>query len=271
MKMDPHDAWLTFQLVKIKITSVKARECDIYNLTSQAEDEEEEVVRGKRIPVKRRHDDFVPLESDDEEEMMGGKLPAFPPVPNKLQFTPRSETDMVSVAQGSPHLSTSSSRHESPVPTTSTPRTQQASEKTPRGPPRHGYRSRTRSFDGSSITSSHSGSRHHRHSIKSRSRSRSGSRHSVRSRHDDMHDRSRDTGHGAVGLFSNALLAKFNMKGKGNKGKLALEKTRCFGAVQGRIHTAERILPEIGDALRFGYFVNTELGLAEAQRGGARF
>ncbi|KAJ8386080.1 hypothetical protein AAFF_G00176740 [Aldrovandia affinis] len=104
--------------------------------------------------------------------MPSGKLPAFPPVPNKLQFTPRSETDMVSVAQGSPHLSTSSSqhssvavlqrregarhespalttstpssRHESPVPTTSTPRTQQASEKTPRGPPRHGYRSRTR-------------------------------------------------------------------------------------------------------------------------------
>ncbi|KAJ8384189.1 hypothetical protein AAFF_G00208070 [Aldrovandia affinis] len=54
-----------------------------------------------------------------------------------------------------------------------------------------------------SITSSHSGSRHHRHSIKSRSRSRSGSRHSVRSRHDDMHDRSRDTGHGAVGYRYN--------------------------------------------------------------------
>ncbi|KAJ8371745.1 hypothetical protein AAFF_G00302520 [Aldrovandia affinis] len=65
-------------------------------------------------------------------------------------------------------------------------------------------------------------------------------------------------------LFSNALLAKFNMKGKGNKGKLALEKTRCFGAVQAAVMkfnaeaTEEAIRQHAGDHIKH----------APARRGG---
>ncbi|KAJ8394480.1 hypothetical protein AAFF_G00046910, partial [Aldrovandia affinis] len=57
-------------------------------------------------------------------------------------------------------------------------------------------------------------------------------------------------------LFSNALLAKFNMKGKGNKGKLALEKTRCFGAVQAAVMkfsaeaTEEALRQHAGDHIK---------------------
>ncbi|MED6295048.1 hypothetical protein CHARACLAT_027403 [Characodon lateralis] len=37
----PEDDWMTFPLIKIKITSAKRHECESYNLTSQAEDNEE--------------------------------------------------------------------------------------------------------------------------------------------------------------------------------------------------------------------------------------
>ncbi|KAJ7995083.1 hypothetical protein DPEC_G00256240 [Dallia pectoralis] len=44
----------------------------------------------------------------------------------------------------------------------------------------------------------------------------------------------------AVGwLFSNSLMARFNMKGKGTKGKTALEKTKVYIAIQDGVMTCD--------------------------------
>ncbi|KAK5617546.1 hypothetical protein CRENBAI_004153 [Crenichthys baileyi] len=58
-----------------------------------------------------------------------------------------------------------------------------------------------------------------------------------------------------ITLFTNALMAKFNMKGKGKQGKRSLEKTKVYGAIKDgnmngdeaatediiRIHAAEHL------------------------------
>ncbi|XP_058643603.1 uncharacterized protein LOC131547221 isoform X3 [Onychostoma macrolepis] len=86
----PQDDWMTFTLVKRKMTSVSIRECDDYDMKSHVEEEEEEdeeAVRRKK--TKRNFDDYV-LESDDleeEEENMTDaiiKAPSFPIPPSKV-------------------------------------------------------------------------------------------------------------------------------------------------------------------------------------------
>ncbi|MEQ2267935.1 hypothetical protein XENORESO_012655 [Xenotaenia resolanae] len=45
-------------------------------------------------------------------------------------------------------------------------------------------------------------------------------------------------------LFTNALMAKFNMKGKGNQGKRSLEKTKVYGAIKDGIMTGDEAATE---------------------------
>ncbi|KAJ7992789.1 hypothetical protein DPEC_G00282340 [Dallia pectoralis] len=74
----PKDDWMTFTLVKRKITSVNIRECDDYDMTSHVEEEEEEneEVEGRRKKTKRKFDDYV----------LGViiKAPSFPIPPTKV-------------------------------------------------------------------------------------------------------------------------------------------------------------------------------------------
>ncbi|KAK2905449.1 hypothetical protein Q8A67_007248 [Cirrhinus molitorella] len=86
----PQDDWMTFTLVKRKMTSVSIRDCDEYDLTSHVEEEDEEdeeEVRRKK--TKRNFDDYV-LESDyleeDEDNITDAviKVPPFPIPPAKV-------------------------------------------------------------------------------------------------------------------------------------------------------------------------------------------
>ncbi|MED6250248.1 hypothetical protein ATANTOWER_027698 [Ataeniobius toweri] len=55
-KINPKDDWMKFPLIKIKITSAKRHECESYNLTSQAEDDEEDqdlATRSERSRAKK--------------------------------------------------------------------------------------------------------------------------------------------------------------------------------------------------------------------------
>ncbi|KAF4114378.1 hypothetical protein G5714_004601 [Onychostoma macrolepis] len=93
-KINPHDDWMTFSLIKIKLTSDKRRECDTYNLTSQAE-EDDEVIRSTRKRTKKViPEGFVRNElTDSDESVRGVKLPTFPAAPRKLQ--PIEDTNML--------------------------------------------------------------------------------------------------------------------------------------------------------------------------------
>ncbi|XP_061586866.1 serine/arginine repetitive matrix protein 1-like [Cololabis saira] len=87
-RVEPEEDWLVFPLLKIKMTSAKRRECAIYNLTSLAEDEEEDDERpAKKRPRKKKNiPDF--LENDtsesDEESNRGPTLSSFPEPPAKV-------------------------------------------------------------------------------------------------------------------------------------------------------------------------------------------
>ncbi|MEQ2191829.1 hypothetical protein XENOCAPTIV_003111 [Xenoophorus captivus] len=45
-------------------------------------------------------------------------------------------------------------------------------------------------------------------------------------------------------LFTNALMAKFNMKGKGKQGKRSLEKTKIYGVIKDGIMTGDEAATE---------------------------
>ncbi|KAL2095483.1 hypothetical protein ACEWY4_010202 [Coilia grayii] len=80
---------MCYNLIKIKMTSAKRRECAIYNLTSQTEEEAEE-----DVPIKTRRertkrgipDDFVTQASTDSEgeDIRAAQLPSYPKAPEKL-------------------------------------------------------------------------------------------------------------------------------------------------------------------------------------------
>ncbi|TDH05308.1 hypothetical protein EPR50_G00142120 [Perca flavescens] len=88
-KHPPQHDWMTFTLVKRKMTSVNICECDDYDMTSYVEEEEQEneEVRGRRKKTQRKFEDYV-LESDEleaEENVTGAiiKAPSFPIPPTK--------------------------------------------------------------------------------------------------------------------------------------------------------------------------------------------
>ncbi|XP_041860859.1 myb-like protein V [Melanotaenia boesemani] len=102
-KMNPKDDWMTFPLIKIKFTSDVHRQCENYNLTSQAEDDDKDEDEGvgvvKRNRMKKKlPDGFVRNElsdSDEEGHSDGGvKLPNYPAPPEKLQ--PIQDKDVMS-------------------------------------------------------------------------------------------------------------------------------------------------------------------------------
>ncbi|XP_063061789.1 uncharacterized protein si:dkey-242h9.3 isoform X2 [Engraulis encrasicolus] len=101
-RITPQPDWLTFPLVKVKFTSDNRRECENYDLTSQAEDDnEEDVCVLKRTRTKKKLPaDFVRngLSDSDEEDgdrALGVELPNFPAPPPKVQNT--AEPDMSSL------------------------------------------------------------------------------------------------------------------------------------------------------------------------------
>ncbi|XP_041967539.1 uncharacterized protein LOC121724676 isoform X3 [Alosa sapidissima] len=74
----------------------KRRECDTYNLTSQAEEDDNEVIKLTRKRTKKGiPEDFVRsgLTDSNEESVMAVKLPTFPTAPRKLQ--PIEDTNML--------------------------------------------------------------------------------------------------------------------------------------------------------------------------------
>ncbi|KAL0967861.1 hypothetical protein UPYG_G00258540 [Umbra pygmaea] len=79
-KINPQDDWMTFPLIKKKITSAKRCECNNYNLTSQAEEEEENdddvQIRSTRRRTKKGPGWF---------NRNGANLPDCPTAPRKLQ------------------------------------------------------------------------------------------------------------------------------------------------------------------------------------------
>ncbi|XP_039679334.1 uncharacterized protein LOC120573590 isoform X1 [Perca fluviatilis] len=91
-KINPQDDWMTFPLIKIKMTSAKRCECNNYNLTSQAEEDDEDdegLIKLMRKRTKKGPPDgFVRNEltdSDEVENVGGDNLPKCPTPPRKLQ------------------------------------------------------------------------------------------------------------------------------------------------------------------------------------------
>ncbi|KAJ8016303.1 hypothetical protein DPEC_G00005790 [Dallia pectoralis] len=89
-KINPQRDWMTFPLIKIKMTSANRCECNNYNLTGQAEEGDDEegdelIIRSVRKRTKKGPlDGFV--RNDEEEENVGGHtLPKYPTAPRKLQ------------------------------------------------------------------------------------------------------------------------------------------------------------------------------------------
>ncbi|KAL1258262.1 hypothetical protein QQF64_011506 [Cirrhinus molitorella] len=93
-KINPQDDWMTFSLIKIKMTSDKRRECDAYNLTSQTEEDDEVITSTRKRTKKGIPEGFVRNElTDSDESVRGVKLPPFPTAPRKLQ--PIEDTNML--------------------------------------------------------------------------------------------------------------------------------------------------------------------------------
>ncbi|XP_031167926.2 uncharacterized protein LOC116059064 [Sander lucioperca] len=226
-KINPQDDWITFPLIKIKMTSAKRCECNNYNLTSQAEDEEEEddddevMIRSTRKRTKKGPPDgFVRNEltdSDEVENVGGDNLPKCPTAPRKLQSI--QDPNMMHAAysghRASSHPVKPADRSRGREMTT--PHFQDAStalrrrdlsllrsRHATRGCARDGYRSRA--SGGSSIRSKHSDVSRSRSRSRSKSWHSDGSRHTAKSRHEvsrhsdcsspaarSRHDRSRNS------------------------------------------------------------------------------
>ncbi|XP_013884691.1 uncharacterized protein LOC106533035, partial [Austrofundulus limnaeus] len=196
-KINPGNDWMTFPLIKIKMTSVKRRECESYNFTSHAEDDDEDqdmATTSKRIRTKKGAPaGFVSdLTSDEEESINGVRLPNFPTAPQKLPSIHKNNTDLsgfVGRQSASEEIQDGYRSRSGSGSSTMSRRVDDSSRSGSRCQVR-ASRSRFRRQD---LTfRSRSGSRHRIHA--SRSRSRSGSRrqvHASGSRSQDHASRSR--------------------------------------------------------------------------------
>ncbi|KAJ8001024.1 hypothetical protein DPEC_G00186510 [Dallia pectoralis] len=72
--LPPQEDWLSFELVKVKVTSVSRQECEKYNYTS-AQTEEEDTVSQKRMKKRRTLEDYVQGSdlSPEEDEFLPDK------------------------------------------------------------------------------------------------------------------------------------------------------------------------------------------------------
>ncbi|XP_048016569.1 zinc finger CCCH domain-containing protein 18-like isoform X2 [Megalobrama amblycephala] len=85
--LQPQEDWLSFEFVKVKVTSVSRQECEKYNYTS-AQTEEEDTVSQKRMKKRRKFEDYVQgsdLSPEEDESLPDKKkedtvlLPVPPP------------------------------------------------------------------------------------------------------------------------------------------------------------------------------------------------
>ncbi|XDV29262.1 hypothetical protein PO909_032399 [Leuciscus waleckii] len=85
--LQPQEDWLSFEFVKVKVTSVSRQECEKYNYTS-AQTEEEDTVCQKRMKKRRKFEDYVQgsdLSPEEDEPLPDKKkedtvlLPVPPP------------------------------------------------------------------------------------------------------------------------------------------------------------------------------------------------
>ncbi|XP_026094006.1 serine/threonine-protein kinase PRP4 homolog isoform X4 [Carassius auratus] len=85
--LQPEEDWLSFEFVKVKVTSVSRQECEKYNYTS-AQTEEEDTVSQKRMKKRRKFEDYVQgsdLSPEEDESLPDKKkedtvlLPVPPP------------------------------------------------------------------------------------------------------------------------------------------------------------------------------------------------
>ncbi|KAK9977138.1 hypothetical protein ABG768_018959 [Culter alburnus] len=72
--LQPQEDWLSFEFVKVKVTSVSRQECEKYNYTS-AQTEEEDTVSQKRMKKRRKFEDYVQGSdlSPEEDESLPDK------------------------------------------------------------------------------------------------------------------------------------------------------------------------------------------------------
>ncbi|KAK9976609.1 hypothetical protein ABG768_021814, partial [Culter alburnus] len=95
--LQPQEDWLSFEFVKVKVTSVSRQECEKYNYTS-AQTEEEDTVSQKRMKKRRKFEDYVQgsdLSPEEDESLPDKKkedtvlLPVPPPKGSRLSRTPQ--------------------------------------------------------------------------------------------------------------------------------------------------------------------------------------
>ncbi|KAF4118169.1 hypothetical protein G5714_000220 [Onychostoma macrolepis] len=245
----------------IQLQRVSIRECDDYDMTSHVEEEEEEdeeAVRRKK--TKRNFDDYV-LESEDleeEEENMTDaiiKVPSFPIPPSKVTKSIQMESagfnrkftvtklwtlkfnlnrQVLGPGTDSGHLNVN-----------------RASQLKGAG---SSHQSSHSDVSQHSDGSQYSGGSHH----SKRYRHRKQSRHSDQSRDSNQMQQGkldslvlqlariggkdvRDCVHKILDrLFTNRLMAKFNMKGKGKQQKLPLETTKTYEAINAAVMKWDR-------------------------------
>ncbi|XP_026093997.1 serine/threonine-protein kinase PRP4 homolog isoform X3 [Carassius auratus] len=99
--LQPEEDWLSFEFVKVKVTSVSRQECEKYNYTS-AQTEEEDTVSQKRMKKRRKFEDYVQgsdLSPEEDESLPDKKkgqnamlleLPAPPELANTTIRQPES-------------------------------------------------------------------------------------------------------------------------------------------------------------------------------------
>ncbi|XP_077065757.1 uncharacterized protein LOC143718621 [Siphateles boraxobius] len=71
-KLNPMEDWLTFQLVKIKMTSENEKDCELYDYTSSAQTDHENITTmpyKKRVVKKRKHEDYMEWSIISEDDV----------------------------------------------------------------------------------------------------------------------------------------------------------------------------------------------------------
>ncbi|XP_026071332.1 protein SON-like [Carassius auratus] len=99
--LQPEEDWLSFEFLKVKVTSVSRQECEKYNYTS-AQTEEEDTVSQKRMKKRRKFEDYIQgsdLSPEEDESLPDKKkgqnamlleLPAPPELANTTIRQPES-------------------------------------------------------------------------------------------------------------------------------------------------------------------------------------
>ncbi|XP_059424635.1 uncharacterized protein LOC132158931 [Carassius carassius] len=119
--LQPQEDWLSFEFVKVKVTSVSRQECEKYNYTS-AQTEEEDTVSQKRMRKRRKFEDYVQgsdLSPEEDESLPDKKkedtvlLPVPPP---KIKLSHKGQNAMPLELPAPPELANTTIRQpESPA------------------------------------------------------------------------------------------------------------------------------------------------------------